>query len=60
MSREELGPGSNVSQETEHVSLIKVTPISGKATLGTWWCHGQRGARAQNREYADVGDGTKL
>ena len=31
------------SQETTHISLIKVTPISGKGTLGTWWCHGQRG-----------------
>ena len=38
------------SQEAEHVSLIKVAPISGKATLGTWWYQGQRGARAQNRD----------
>src|SRR5215831_11436734 len=37
-------------QETVHVSLIKVAPLSGKATLGTWWCHGHRGARAQNRD----------
>src|ERR1700733_9322932 len=27
------------SQETVHVSLIKVTPRSGKETLGTWWFH---------------------
>ena len=38
------------SQETVHVSLIKVTPISGKETLGTWWCRGPRGARTQNRD----------
>jgi hypothetical protein len=25
------------SQETTHVSLMKVTPTSGKETLGTWW-----------------------
>ena len=37
------------SQETVHVSLIKVTPRSGKETLGTWWCHRQRGGRTQSR-----------
>ena len=36
-------------QETAHVSRIKVTPISGKETLGTWWCHWQRGGRTQSR-----------
>jgi hypothetical protein len=25
------------SEEAEHVSLMKVTPTSGKGTLGTWW-----------------------
>jgi hypothetical protein len=30
-------------QEAVHVSLIKVTPRSGKETLGTWWFHFQRG-----------------
>ena len=37
------------SQEAVHVSLIKVTPRSGKETLGTWWCHRQRGGRTQSR-----------
>src|SRR5262249_31640419 len=46
-------------QEAMDVSLIKVTSLSGKGTLGTWWCHGQRGAWTQSREKADVGDGTK-
>jgi len=38
------------SQEAVHVSLIKVTPRSGKETLGTWWCHRQRGGRTQSRQ----------
>jgi hypothetical protein len=25
------------SEETVHVSLMEVTPTSGKGTLGTWW-----------------------
>jgi hypothetical protein len=37
------------SQEAVHVSLIEVTPRSGKETLGTWWCHRQRGGRTQRR-----------
>jgi hypothetical protein len=37
------------SQEAVDVSLIKVTPRSGKETLGTWWCHRQRGDRTQSR-----------
>ena len=37
------------SQEAVHVSLIKVMPRSGKETLGTWWCHRQRGGRTQSR-----------
>jgi hypothetical protein len=37
------------SQEAGHVSLIKVTPTSGKGTLGTWWFHFQRGGRTQSR-----------
>ena len=37
------------SQEAVHVSLIKVTPRSGKETLGTWWFHFQRGGRTQSR-----------
>jgi hypothetical protein len=36
-------------QEVVHVSLIKVTPRSGKETLGTWWFHFQRGGRTQSR-----------
>ena len=27
------------SQEAVHVSLMTVTPRSGKGTLGTWWFH---------------------
>jgi hypothetical protein len=37
------------SQEAVHVSLIKVTPRSGKGTLGTWWFHFQRSGRTQSR-----------
>jgi hypothetical protein len=37
------------SQEAVHVSLSKVTPRSGKETLGTWWFHVQRGGRTQSR-----------
>ncbi len=37
------------SQEAVHVSLMEVTPTSGKGTLGTWWFHFQRGGRAQSR-----------
>src|ERR1700732_4225196 len=37
------------SQEAGHASLIKVTPRSGKETLGTWWCHRQCGGRTQSR-----------
>ena len=36
-------------QEAVHVSRIKVTPRSGKETLGTWWFHVQRGGRTQSR-----------
>jgi len=32
-------------QETVHVSLMKVTPTSGKAALGTWWFLRQARAR---------------
>jgi hypothetical protein len=37
------------SQEAVHVSLMEVTPTSGKGTLGTWWFHCQRGGRTQSR-----------
>jgi hypothetical protein len=37
------------SQETVHVSLMEVTPTSGKGTLGTWRCHFQRGGRTLSR-----------
>ena len=37
------------SQEAVHVSLMAVTPTSGKGTLGTWWFHCQRGGRTQSR-----------
>ena len=38
------------SQEAVHVSLMEVTPTSGKGTLGTGWFHGQRGGRTQSRQ----------
>src|ERR1700724_3185618 len=38
------------SQEAVHVSLIKVTPTSGKGALGTWCFHFQRGGRTQSCE----------
>ena len=37
------------SQEAVHVSLMEVTPTSGKGTLGTWWFHFQRGGRTLSR-----------
>ena len=37
------------SEEAVHVSLMKVTPTSGKGTLGTWWFHFQRGGRTLSR-----------
>jgi hypothetical protein len=37
------------SQEAVHVSLMEVTPTSGKGTLGTWRFHFQRGGRTQSR-----------
>ena len=33
------------SQETMYVSLMEVTPTSGKGTLGTWWFLRQARAR---------------
>jgi hypothetical protein len=48
------------SQEAVHVSLIKVTPRSGKETLGTWWFHFQRGGWTQSRPKPCACDGTKL
>jgi hypothetical protein len=47
------------SQETMHVSLIKVTPISGKGTLGTWWCHWIARCSDTVPGSADAGDDTK-
>jgi hypothetical protein len=37
------------SQEAVHVSLMEVTPTSGKGTLGTWRFHCQRGGWTQSR-----------
>jgi len=48
------------SQEMGHVSLMEVTLTSGKGTLGTWWCHFQRGGRTQSRRKPYAWDGTKL
>src|SRR5260370_38025210 len=43
-------------QETVHVSLMEITPTSGKGTLGTWWFHffsavvGHRADRSRTHE----------
>ena len=46
--------GVTSPQEAMDVSLIKVTPLLGKGTLGTWWCHGQRGAWSRRRRWDEV------
>ena len=39
------------SEEAGHVSLMKVTPTSGKGTLGTWWFLRQARARLDKTEH---------
>jgi hypothetical protein len=46
------------SQETVHVSLMAVTPTSGKETLGTWWFLRQARARLDKTGYTKPGPGT--
>ena len=50
------------SEETVHVSLMKVTPTSGKGTLGTWWFLRQARARLDKTGHTkpQSGPGTKL
>src|SRR5262245_59819856 len=36
-ARRSLDRGVMSSQEMVHVSLMEVTPTSGKGALGTWW-----------------------
>ena len=44
-------------QETMHVSLMKVTPTSGKAALGTWWFLRQARAWLDKTEHINRGQG---
>jgi hypothetical protein len=39
------------SEEAVHVSLMEVTPTSGKGTLGTWWFLRQAWARLDKTEH---------
>jgi len=39
------------SEEAVHVSLMEVTPTSGKGTLGTWWFLRQARARLDKTEH---------
>jgi hypothetical protein len=45
------------SEEAEHVSLMKVTPTSGKGTLGTWWFLRQARARLDKTEHPNRSQG---
>jgi hypothetical protein len=40
------------SEEAVHVSLMEVTPTSGKGTLGTWWFLRQARARLDKTEHS--------
>ena len=44
-------------QETMHVSLMKVTPTSGKAALGTWWFLRQARARLDKTGHTNRSQG---
>src|SRR5260370_32564125 len=48
------------SEETVHVSLMQVTPTSGKGTLDHGGVIDQRGGRTPSRHKPHVGDGTTL
>src|SRR5260370_41479320 len=45
------------SEEAVHVSLMKVTPTSGKGTLGTWWFLRQARARLDKTEHLNRSQG---
>ena len=45
------------SEEAVHVSLMKVTPTSGKGTLGTWWFLRQARARLDKTEHINCSQG---
>src|SRR5271167_682256 len=45
------------SEETVHVSLMEVTPTSGKGTLGTWWFLRQARARLDKTEHSNRSQG---
>ena len=45
------------SEETGHVSLMEVTPTSGKGTLGTWWFLRQARARLDKTEHTNRSQG---
>ena len=40
------------SEEAVHVSLMEVTPTSGKGTLGTWWFLRRARARLDKTEHS--------
>jgi len=44
-------------EETGHVSLIEVTPRSGKETLGTWWFLRQARAWLDKTEHINRSQG---
>src|SRR6267143_2848264 len=45
------------SEEAVHVSLMEVTPSSGKGTLGTWWFLRQARARLDKTEHINRSQG---
>ena len=45
------------SEETVHVFLMKVTPTSGKETLGTWWFLRQARAWLDKTEHLNRSQG---
>jgi len=47
-------------EETVHVSLMQITPTSGKGTLEHGGVMVQRGGRTPSRHKPRVGDGTRL
>ena len=45
------------SQEMMYVSLMEVTPTSGKGTLGTWWFLRQARVRLDKTEHINRSQG---
>ena len=45
------------SEEAVHVSLMEVTPTSGKGTLGTWWFLRQARAWLDKTEHINRSQG---